>query len=51
MPEHNDRKSEQVFSRLPRYGYSEKVATLIWEWYHPSNKTDTDLSSESEKKA
>ena len=31
-------KSEQIFSKLPNYGYSEKVAELIWRWYHPNYK-------------
>jgi len=31
-------KSEQVFSKLPDYGYSQKVAEAIWQWYHPSCK-------------
>jgi hypothetical protein len=34
VPENNE-KSEQVFSKLPGYGYSQKVTEAIWQWYHP----------------
>ena len=26
--------SEKVFSKLTQYGYTEKVAQLIYYWYH-----------------
>jgi len=35
MPQQNDQKSEQVFSKLSSYGYSKEVAEAIWRWYHP----------------
>jgi hypothetical protein len=38
MPKQSSQKSDQVFSILPDYGYSKKVAALIWQWYHPSKK-------------
>jgi hypothetical protein len=47
MPKQSSQKSEQVFSKLPDYGYSEKVVTLIWQWYHPSKKVDAILFSDS----
>jgi hypothetical protein len=31
-------KSEQAFGKLTDNGYSERVAELIWRWYHPNNK-------------
>jgi len=34
----NEGETEEVFSKLPKYGYSEVVAEKIWRWYHPSNK-------------
>ena len=40
MPKQNDRKSEQVFSKLSDYGYSKKVAATIWLWYNPSEKVE-----------
>jgi hypothetical protein len=38
MPQLSSQRSEQVFSKLSDYGYSEKVANAIWRWYHPSKK-------------
>jgi hypothetical protein len=35
-------KSEQVFTKLTTYGYSERVAETIWQWYHPSDKVATN---------
>jgi hypothetical protein len=46
MPKQDSQKSEQVFIKVPDYGYSEKVANLIWQWYHPSKKVDAILVSE-----
>ena len=40
MPKQNDRKSEQVFSKLSDCGYSKKVAATIWLWYNPSEKSE-----------
>jgi hypothetical protein len=36
MPQLSDQKSEQVFSKLPEFGYSKGVAEAIWRWYHPT---------------
>ena len=38
MPRQTSLKSEQIFSKLPEYGYSEKVAASIWQWYNPDKK-------------
>ena len=38
MPQQTSQRSEQVFSKLPDYGYSKKVVTAIWRWYHPSEE-------------
>ena len=46
MPKKISQKSEEVFSKLPDYGYSEKGVSLIWQWYHPSKKVDAILISE-----
>lgn len=40
MPEQNDLKSEQVFSKLSDYGYSKKATLAIWLWYNPSEKVE-----------
>ncbi|MGD0450248.1 MAG: hypothetical protein ABSA79_04220 [Candidatus Bathyarchaeia archaeon] len=40
MPKQSDQKTDEVFSKLPNYGYSERVAALIWRWYHPSMKME-----------
>ncbi len=37
IPKSGD-KSEQVFSKLTTHGYSERVAEIIWQWYHPYYK-------------
>lgn len=39
MPKQSNQKIDEVFNKLPNYGYSESVATLIWRWYHPSVKS------------
>ena len=31
-------KSEQIFSKLPDYGYSKRVTNAIYRWYHPHYK-------------
>ena len=41
MTDQSTKASEQVFSKLCDYGYSEKVAESIWRWYHPSYKAAT----------
>jgi hypothetical protein len=40
MPKQNDRKAEQIFNKLSNYGYSKKVAEIIWLWYNPSEKIE-----------
>jgi len=44
MPQEISKGSEQVFSKLPDYGYSKEVANLIWRWYHPSEKFIVQVS-------
>ena len=34
----NAGKSDEVFSKLPHYGYSEGAAEKVWRWYHPSGR-------------
>jgi hypothetical protein len=38
MAKQSNQKTDEVFNKLPNYGYSERTATLIWHWYHPSRK-------------
>ena len=38
MSRQTSQKSEKIFSKLPEYGYSEKVAASIWKWYNPDKK-------------
>ncbi len=38
MPQQRSQESEQVFGKLPDYGYSKESIEAIWLWYNPTKK-------------
>jgi hypothetical protein len=38
--------ADEVFSKLPDYGYSNEVSELIWLWYHPESCAEVPVKRE-----